>query len=525
MSLVPPATRDAWSYSGDFYVEVTGHNRHRRATIPEIKAIFDGTDGSKDRPGHWYEAQLIHYGLPPSKTKGTAKMRLLDAVNKGNMAVPARVLKVETELKKEWTKRDREAKQAVKKVSGATAAKGSGKRKANDAQLGLGPGTTINIFNFNHPPGSQATAQAEPTAPAAKKAKTTKTTKATKVTKATKTTKATPSSKAANAKKASTTTKPSATAKEPPSSGRKQTARRGGSHGSEPARPNTEAPARPEQTASRGRPYNPSSTGRSAAPAGPSSDRPPGTKQTARRSRPFNPASQGRPTAANNDRLPQFDATPSRWNLYDDPPPPYPGPVDIDHDDYGNGGYYYDDDEDRWDDPPSANESDFSSRGSSDDGDRGRPASPGYDDRDDEQPLPPLGLLNGRYNIHCTRLPDFVNDRGQDSGIIFTLDGNRLWGSFEIGPVSGILLLDERPWRSSHERLYFRWRGEDEQGGEHDADDDGSYVKFLGDGEIAGKIAFYNDLIEFNGYRVSGQETRSEVSAASMRRQWEQRQR
>lgn len=50
--------------------------------------MYDGSDGSKDRPGHWYEAQLIHYGLPPSKTKSTAKMRLLDALNKGNVAVP-----------------------------------------------------------------------------------------------------------------------------------------------------------------------------------------------------------------------------------------------------------------------------------------------------------------------------------------------------------------------------------------------------------------------------------------------------
>ena len=75
MSLMPPSVRDGWSYSGDFHVEASGNNRHRRATIPELKAVFDGTDGQKDRPAHWYEAQLIHYGLPPSKTKGTAKMR------------------------------------------------------------------------------------------------------------------------------------------------------------------------------------------------------------------------------------------------------------------------------------------------------------------------------------------------------------------------------------------------------------------------------------------------------------------
>ena len=41
--------------------------------------------------------------------------RLFDAVGKGNLAVPAHILKVETELKKEWNKREREAKQAAKK--------------------------------------------------------------------------------------------------------------------------------------------------------------------------------------------------------------------------------------------------------------------------------------------------------------------------------------------------------------------------------------------------------------------------
>lgn len=76
MSLAPPAVRDGWSYSGEFHVEASGHNHHRRATIPELKAVFDGSAGPKDRPAHWYEAQLIHYGLPPSKVKGTAKMRV-----------------------------------------------------------------------------------------------------------------------------------------------------------------------------------------------------------------------------------------------------------------------------------------------------------------------------------------------------------------------------------------------------------------------------------------------------------------
>jgi hypothetical protein len=133
-----------------------------------------------------------------------------------------------------------------------------------------------------------------------------------------------------------------------------------------------------------------------------------------------------------------------------------------------------------------------------------------------------LGLLNGRYRLRCTDPHAYADDE-DDSAIIFTLDGEALWGSFEIGPLSGILRLDERPWSSSDQPLYFQWRGGDSQGGAHSETDDGSYIKFLGDGEIVGKIGFYNRMLEFDGYRVSGSDTRSEVSAFSMRREWEER--
>ncbi|KAK4042618.1 hypothetical protein C8A01DRAFT_44368 [Parachaetomium inaequale] len=431
MSLVPPSTRDGWSYSGDFHVAASGNNRHRRATVPELKAVFDGTDGPKDRPAHWYEAQLIHYGLPPSKTKGTAKMRLFDAVNRGNLAVPAHILKVETELKKDWTKREREAKQALKllsKPTATTSARGSNKRKADDGQVGVSSATNVNI-NLSVSIGSQGHVQVAPTGSTAKKAKTTPTAK----------------------KPASATSTPAPSTQTAPRA--KQTARRGGSGAGVSKKPASSRPA-------------------SAAPH----DKPAARQvQTARRSRPFNRAGQGRP-AATTPQPSRSDATPSQWDSPDDPPPPYPGsPAHMD-DGYDDGPYS----------------------------------------------LPPLGLLNGRYRLRCTAPREYA-DAGEDSGIIFTLDGDALWGSFEIGPLSGILRLDERPWSSSYQCLYFEWRGEDGQGGEHSEIHDGSYLKFMGDGVVQGKIVFYNSMLEFNGYRVSGQETRSEVSAFSMRRQWEER--
>ncbi|KAK4239923.1 hypothetical protein C8A03DRAFT_31938 [Achaetomium macrosporum] len=456
MSLIASVTRDGWSYSGDFYTEASGNNRHRRATLPELKAVFDGSDGSKDRPAHWYEAQLIHYGLPPSKTKGTAKMRLFDAVSKGNLTVPAHILQVESELKKEWTKREREAKQAIKKLSvpaATTSAKGSSKRKAGDSQAGVGSGSSVNI-NLTvsiGPQGNVQIAPAETAAPAAKKAKTTKAPVVSTASNSTSVKKSAPSAKAAPTAGQSTPTAPRA----------KQTARRGTSS----TRIAKSVSSRP--------------------PADSPNDKPAVRPiQTARRSHPFNRAGHGRP-AITSDRSPRFNTTPSQWDSYDEPPPPYPGPPMHSDDGYGFSG-------------------------------------PDGEDVPDDGPLPPLGLLNGRYRLRSTWPSEFV-DRGEDSGIIFTLDGDGLWGSFEIGPLSGILRLDHRPWSSSHRPIYFDWRGEDTQGGQHDEKDDGSYIKFLGNGKIRGKIGFYNSMLEFEGYRISGQETRSEISAVSMRRQWEER--
>ncbi|KAK4195923.1 hypothetical protein QBC40DRAFT_268889 [Triangularia verruculosa] len=401
---VPPVTNDHWSYAhGEFFVEVSGHNLHRRATIPEIRTQFEGTpDSSKDRPAHWYEAQLVH--LPPSKNKDTAKMRLYEALNGGKLAVPREVLKVEADLKKEWTKRDREAKQAHKNQSTTTnTAKGGTKRKATDDNAHPGSGSTTT----------------------AKKARTI----------------ATPKPKAAP--------KPAAE----PAPAKKQTARRGGSSASTAssrAVPSQPAPSAPEPTKQRTKQTARCSRGRGGSQAASSSSRPaPAPSSSAPKpSRPIQTARRvwngpiGGHTKANNP--PQYGSTPSAWDSYtnhnDDPPPPYPG-------------------------------------------------SPTYLNLSPARspPLPPLGLLNGRYELQ-TEDPAF---RSHDSGMILTLDGDALWGSFELGPLTGIWLLETRPYQSSHERLYIQWNGR---------------------------------MVEFVGRRVSGRgETRSEVSAFEMRTEWAER--
>ena len=124
MSFAPPIARDGFHYNGDLYVDVGNLNRHKRASIAEITAILRpdlkqskavlAASPSKDPVGHWYEAQLIHYGLQPSKDKARAKMRLLEAVNTSSLAVPAAIAKLEAQLKKEYTAAERKAKAQYK---------------------------------------------------------------------------------------------------------------------------------------------------------------------------------------------------------------------------------------------------------------------------------------------------------------------------------------------------------------------------------------------------------------------------
>ncbi|KAH7143432.1 hypothetical protein EDB81DRAFT_884045 [Dactylonectria macrodidyma] len=82
----PPVAADGFAFAnGGFFTEASGQNRHRRATLGELKEhVSSGSD--KDHPAHWFEAQLIHYGLKPSKSKSVARMRLCDAFKAGQLA-------------------------------------------------------------------------------------------------------------------------------------------------------------------------------------------------------------------------------------------------------------------------------------------------------------------------------------------------------------------------------------------------------------------------------------------------------
>lgn len=73
---------------------------------------------------------MIHYGLPVTKDKNAAKVRLLNAMNQFKLEVPAWILKLEGELKKEWEGENRKMKKIVsggtKKEKGVKSAGGDG---------------------------------------------------------------------------------------------------------------------------------------------------------------------------------------------------------------------------------------------------------------------------------------------------------------------------------------------------------------------------------------------------------------
>lgn len=127
------APGDSFSFEHVLLAEASNKTRHPRASIHELQCILRPNDAASHQPdknvGHWWEAQLLHYGLKLSKTKSVAKTRLLDALNAGTLAVPGDIKKLEGQLKKSWTKSEKDKRNELTPVS---TAKSGAKRKRGD---------------------------------------------------------------------------------------------------------------------------------------------------------------------------------------------------------------------------------------------------------------------------------------------------------------------------------------------------------------------------------------------------------
>jgi hypothetical protein len=137
--MAQPVSRDGFFHDGtSFWVEVES-NRHPRADSKSLRALLvvEATSNSapqKDKPTHFYIAQLKHYGLKHLKTKGPAKAALLEALNqKPKLAVPPHILQIEKSLKEGYLR-----------ISGASGAGDPpSKKRKMDQRNEADPPTTV----------------------------------------------------------------------------------------------------------------------------------------------------------------------------------------------------------------------------------------------------------------------------------------------------------------------------------------------------------------------------------------------
>lgn len=119
-AFAPPVQRDEFLYSSGWSAEAGNNDRHPRASVTELTALLRpevaqskrakmaiASSSSTDPPWHFWTAQLIHYGLQPTKDKNAAKIRLLSALNGDKLQVPGWITRLEMEMKKEWRPRTR----------------------------------------------------------------------------------------------------------------------------------------------------------------------------------------------------------------------------------------------------------------------------------------------------------------------------------------------------------------------------------------------------------------------------------
>lgn len=424
MAFAPPISRDGFYYNGDLYVEVGGLNRHKRASVSELTAILRPdlkkakatTQSSKDPVGHWYEAQLIHYGLPPSKDKARAKMRLLEAVNASNLAVPTGITRIEESLRKEFNAAERKAK-ALHKAQMASQSKeapASKKRKQPDA---TNINVTINNYGaFGSQFGTMPSVEASSPPKKAKTQPVKATDKKQAVQKATPTKHATPAKKEPAAKKAASLKKGLST------------------KGLSEVKNKTVAMQEP------------------------SKKQPIVKKETTVKSESRvkkEPAVKREP-AVKKEKAPKSEPRVKTENT--------------------------------------------------------------FLDQRSELNKHTLGLINGYYEITCPYITQEWDCH--DLSLTLTLDSPKVWGAYDFGMFSGIILIPKRPYGASETPIPCQWAGRENGEGEMTFGEDCvGEIAFLGDGRIRGTLRLLGEC-EFTGVRRPGPPTTLRT-AASIRTEWE----
>ncbi len=488
MTFAPPVSRGNFHYNGNLYVEVGNFNRHERATVEEITAILRpdlkkhkkaSIDPPKDQVGHWYEAQLIHYGLPPSKDKARAKMRLLEALNSSAIVVPPNITAMEAEMKKEYAAAERKAK-AQYKASRVPAKESEppavGKKRKQSEPSGNINNINVNISlgnDFGGPPGAFSVTHGQQPA---KKAKTTPSKSKNK--KPEEIAYSKPSKKTTGPRieqplpqAQSIQQRPKQTAK--PSAKLREAWLKDPSIGAGPVNPAgfgySMTPSSGFSLAE-GHLPNPSSTNLGAIEADSSARKEPIVKKQPRVKQ-----------ESKVERKPQIKK------------------------EVGVGK-----------EPKIKKEVKVKKEPST------RPSSQINDEPDTDwsrnPSSPPLGLINGLYDLSCPTVEDGWSCT--DLKLILTLDGTTMWGAYDLGMFSGIIFLPNRPLQASNEPLPFTWCGRENGEGEMSFGQGcKGEISFLGNGNIEGWISVYGRC-SFKGVRIREAGTMVR-SSRSMKEEWE----
>ena len=468
MSFAPPVSRGSFHYNGDLYVEVGTLNRHKRASVEEITTILrpdlkkkstkSSIDAPKDQVGHWYEAQLIHYGLPPSKDKARAKMRLLEALNSSKVAVPPNIAQMEAEMKREYAAAERKAK-AQYKASIEPAMKSespaAGKKRKQSEPSGNTNNINVNISLGNDFRGLSGAVIASDGQSPTKKAKTGASKPATKKTEG-----------VGPSKPSKKTTEPRI---EQPFSQAQQ------------------VPKRPIQTARSTKlteawlkdPSIGPGPVASTKKAGAAKDKAPVKKEPSNNKK--------------ESKIKQESKSDGKTQIKKE--------IGVGKEPKANA-------KPKVKKEPSTKPASKIKR------------EPDTNTSPTSSSLPAVGFINGIYDLSCDTVEKQWGFG--DLTLTLALEGTTVWGAYDFGMSSGILFLPNRPWQASKEPLPFTWRGRENGEGEMSFGNGcQGEISFLGKGKIEGWINVCGKC-SFNGVRRAGAGTVGTTRPArDMKVEWE----
>ncbi|TKA30015.1 hypothetical protein B0A50_02734 [Salinomyces thailandicus] len=459
-STIPPIVRGEFVYRDTLFVDAGGEGRrHPRASPSELKDLLNGKV-PKDQVGHWYEAQLIHYGLPRSKQKDTAKVRLQQALSQGKLKVPAHLGEMEAQMKREYAGAVRKAKRASSGNGDAVASSTGGKKRKNEevsaesakkTKLSMNVGDiSINIEHGASASGKKSTESAGKSSKAAAPAK-----------------------KTSAAKKIDTTSKETAAAGLPSANA-----------SAKASSSSKKAPAKVQDAQinqSLGTSSDIKSTAGSGAKAKPDAKAKPQPKVKAEPKAKTEPKAKVESKAKAEAKAKMEPKVKAELKVKAEPPKVKREP-DIK--------------------PETKLQAAAKAKKNSE-----VKADPDADSMDVDnfaQEMPGTRYVTGVFTLDCPQLADQLPDEADNFRLFLCVDNGSIWGGFELGQKTGVLRIDEIPIDRTGS---FGWRARDSWEGGRLTFGRGCFgeIEFFGVGKVMGRFeGLFNEPMLFQGRRQPG---------------------